>query len=102
MDGIVLVTAEELLLQENKALKFVIGEERVDLGPHGASVVALGDNRVEDVLRDGLVELLDERGLNGGTLRIAPHVLAVHGTVDVLGEIVLAEDEVEVGLPRVV
>ena len=72
--GVVLMTAEELLLQENKALKFVVGEERVDLGPHGAGVVVLGDNRVEDVLRDRLVEPSDDRDLNGGPLRIATHV----------------------------
>ena len=91
-----LMATEELLLQENKALKFVVGEERVDLGPHGAGVVVLGDDRVEDVLRDRLVEPTDNRGLDGGPLRVAAHVRAVHGTVDVLGEIVLTEDEVEI------
>ena len=100
--GVILVAPKKFLLQEYKVLKLVVGEERVDLGPHDASIVVLGDDRVEDVLRDGLVEPSDERGLNGGPLRIALHVLAVHRAIDVLDEIVLAEDKVEVGLSRVV
>lgn len=39
--GVILMAPEELLLQEDKVLKFVVGEERVDLVPHGASIVVL-------------------------------------------------------------
>ena len=66
------------------------------------AAIVLGNNHVEYVLRDGLVKLSDEHGLNGGPLRVAAHVRAVHGAADMLDEVVLAEDEVEVGLPRVV
>ena len=93
---------KKFLLQKHKMLEFIVGEEGVHLGPHGTRPVVLRDDRVEDVLRDRLVELTDDRGLDGGPLRVVAHVRAVHGTVDVLSEVVLAKDEVEVGLPRVV
>ena len=96
------MTPKKFLLQENEALKLIVREEGADLGPHGTCIIILGDDRAKNVWRDGELEPADECGLNGGPLRIALHVVAVHRAIDVLGEIVLAEDKVEVGLPCVV
>ena len=39
--GVVLVAPEELLLQKNATLEAIVGEEPVQLGPHGVSIIAV-------------------------------------------------------------
>ena len=96
---VVLLTTEELLLQENHALELVVGEEADDLGPHLVSVVAVVDDDLEDVRRDGEEYPADDGGVDGKLVGVAAHGEEVGGAVDVVGEVILAEKEVEVGLP---
>ena len=50
VDGlVVLMAGEELLLQEDTPLKFVVGEEGVQLDPHGGGIIAVGDDSVEQI-----------------------------------------------------
>ena len=97
---IVLVKAEELLLEEGDALELVVGEEAGDLLPHVARGVAIADNGVKDVGGDGLEEPAGDGGVDGAPVRVVRHGEEVDGAVDVVEEIVLAEEEAEVRLPR--
>ena len=49
----ILVTVKKFLLQKNATLKLVVGEESIELVPHGASVIPITHDRVEQVLGDG-------------------------------------------------
>ena len=61
---IILMTLKKFLPQENAMLKLVVGEEVVDLNPHGVGVITIAHDRVKQVLRDGGEEQLDECGVD--------------------------------------
>jgi hypothetical protein len=96
---VVLVKTEELLLKEGDALELVVGEEVGDLVPHVTRGVAITNNGVEDVGGDGLEEPADDGGVDGAPVGVVGHGEEVDGVVDVVEEIVLAEEKAEVRLP---
>jgi hypothetical protein len=98
---VVLRCAEKFLLQEYDPLKLVVGEEPVDLCPHRASIVALTDDGLEDVRRDGEEEPADDGGVDGEPVGVTV-IEEVDGAINVIAQVVLAEEEVEVRLPGVV
>ena len=95
-----LVGAEELLLEEGDTLDLVVGEEAGDLGPDGARGVAVADDRAEDLGGDGLVEPADDGRVESQPVGVVRHGEEVDGAVDMIKEIILAEEEAEVRLPR--
>ncbi|XP_044318208.1 uncharacterized protein [Triticum aestivum] len=97
-----LLAPKKLTVQENLTLERVVGEEAVELSPNGVSIFVGGDHRVEEVLRDDGVEPTDKSGVDGRPLLIVLHEAGVHGTIDVISEIVLTEHEGEVRLPGIV
>lgn len=103
IDGlIVLMTVKKSLLQKNATLKLDVGEEAVELDLHNACVITIAHDRVKQVIRDGGEEPPDERSVDRGPLGVVRHGARVDGVVDVIHQIVLAEEEREIGLPRVV
>ena len=96
----ILVTVKKFLLQKNAALKLVVGEEAVQLDPQGAGVIAGAHDRVEQVLGDGGEEPPDDRGVDRGPLGVAHHGAGVDGAVNMIHEIVLAEGQRKVRIPR--
>jgi hypothetical protein len=79
----VLRCAEKFLLQEYDLLELVVGEEPVDLCPHRMSVVALTNDGLEDVRRDGEEEPADDGGVNGEPVGVAV-IEEVDGAVNVI------------------
>ena len=74
VDGlVVLMAVVELLLQEDATLELVVGEEAVELDPHGSGIIALSDDGVKQIARDGGEEPADERGVDGSPLGIGGH-----------------------------
>ena len=59
-------------------------------------------DRVEEVLRDDEVEPTNESGVDGHPLGIPLRKIGVDGAVDMVMEVVLVEDQGEIGLPGVV
>ena len=96
----ILVKVKKFLLQKNAALKLVVGEKVVQLDPQGAGVIAGAHDRVEQVLGDGGEEPPDDRGIDRGPLGVIHQGAGVHGAIHVVHEIVLAEEQREVRLPR--
>ena len=86
-----LLAPKKLAVQENLALERVVGEEAVELGPNGVSIIVGGDHRVEEVLRDGGVEPTDESGIDGHPLLIVLHEAGIHGSIDVIPDVLLPE-----------
>jgi hypothetical protein len=97
---VVLVEIEELLLEEGDALDLVVGEEVDNLLPHVARGVAVANNSVKDVGGDGLEEPADDGGVDGALVGVVWHGEEVNGAIDVVEEVVLAEEEAKVRLPR--
>jgi hypothetical protein len=89
---IALGCAEEFLLQKDNTLELVIGEEAVDLSPHRAGIIAFPNDGLEDVRRDGEEEPADDGGVDGQPVGVAGE--EVGGAVDVIAQVVLAEEEV--------
>ena len=54
-------------------------------------VIPVADHRVEEILGDGEVEPSDECSIDGRALYITEHEAGIHGTVDVIMEMILAE-----------
>ena len=100
--GVVLMTPKELLLQKNATLELVVGEEPVQLGPHGAGIITVRHDRLEEVGRDGEEKPADDRGVDGGPVMKLGDEAGVDGAVHVVDEMILPEHEGEVRLPRVV
>ena len=98
---VVLRCAEKFLLQQHNPLELVVGEEPVDLRPNRVRVVALANHGLEDVRRDGEEEPADDVGIDGEPVGVAAGE-EVDGVIDVIAQVVLAEEEVEVGPPGVV
>jgi hypothetical protein len=96
---VILVKTEELLLEEGDALELVVGEEAGDLVPHVTRGVAIANNGVEDVGGDGLEEPTDDGGVDGAPVGVVGHGEEVDDAIDVVEEIVLAEEKAEVCLP---
>mgnify|MGYP005799372943 FL=1 len=82
---------KKFLLKKNPALELVVGEEPVEFGPNGEGVIPVADHRVEEILGDGEVEPPDECSIDGRPLYITEHEAGIHGTVDVIMEMILAE-----------
>jgi hypothetical protein len=99
---IALESAEEFLLQEDDLVELVVGEEPVDLRPHHTSVIAVMNDGLEDVRRDGEEEPADDGGVDRHPVAVALHGEEVDGAVDVVAEVVLTEEKVEVHLPWMV
>jgi hypothetical protein len=97
---VVLRCAEKFLLQEYDPLELVVSEEPVDICPHRASIVALTDDGLEDVRRDGEEEPADDGGIDGEPVGVAV-IEEVDEAINVIAQVVLAEEEVEVRLPGV-
>jgi hypothetical protein len=87
-------------LEEGYALDLVVGEEAGDLLPHVVRGVAVTNNGVKHVGGDGLEELADDGGIDGAPVRVVRHGEEVDGAIDMVEEIVLAEEEAEVCLPH--
>lgn len=47
------MAAEEFLLEEDKPLKPIVGEEAIKFGPNGVGVIAVAHHRVEQIFGDG-------------------------------------------------
>jgi hypothetical protein len=95
---IALESTEEFLLQEGDPLKLIVGEEPVDLCPHRTSIIAIVNDGLEDVRRDGEEEPADDGGIDRHPVAVTLHGEGVNGAVDVVAEVVLTEEEVEVCL----
>ena len=80
-------------------MELVVGEEAGDLGPHLVSIVAVANDGMEDIRRDGEEDPADDGGVDGEPVGVAACGEEVGSAVDVVGEIVLTEKEVEIGLP---
>ena len=65
------------------------------------SVITLANDGLEDVRRDGEEKPADDGGVDGKPVGVAA-VQEVGGAVDVISQVVLAEEEVVVGFPGVV
>lgn len=63
--GVVLMAPEEFLLEEDKVLKAVVGEELIQLRPNGVGVVVILHHHAEEILQDGLKEPADESNVDG-------------------------------------
>ena len=72
----------------------------VELDPHNVGVITIAHDRVKQVLGDGGEEPPDERGVDRGPLGVAHHGAGVDGAVNMIHEVVLAEEQREVRLPR--
>jgi hypothetical protein len=79
----VLWCAKKFLLQEYDPLELVVGEEPVDLCPHRTSVVALMNDGLEDVRRDGEEEPADDGGVDGEPVGVAG-IEKVDGAINVI------------------
>jgi hypothetical protein len=99
---IALEGAKELLLLEDDPLELVHGEEPVDLCPHRMSVISVANDGLEDVRRDGVEKPADDGGVDRHPVDVVLHGEEVGGAVDVVAEVVFAEEEVEVRIPGVV
>ena len=68
--------------------------------PDGARGVAVGDDGAEDLLGDGLEKPTDDGRVDGQPIGVVRHGEKVDGAVDMIKEIILAEEKAEVRLPR--
>lgn len=92
----------ELAVKMDLALKFVVGEETVELGPDSVSIILVAHHLVEEVLGDGEVEPADDGGVEDHPLLVVHHKAGVHGAIDVTVELVLTKHQGEVRLPSTV
>jgi hypothetical protein len=70
---IAMESIEEFLLQEDNPLELVVGEEPIDLRPHHTSVIAIVNDGLEDVWRNGEEEPADDGGIDRHPVSVALH-----------------------------
>jgi hypothetical protein len=63
------------------------------------SIIAIVNDGLEDVRRDGEEEPADDGGVDRHLVAVVLHGEEVDGAIDVVAEVVLTEEEVEVRLP---